>query len=215
MLTVWGRRNSFNVQKVLWLVAELDLPHHHIPAGGTFGLNDTPEFLAMNPHGRVPVIDDDGLVLWESHAILRYLAARSGGEDWWPADPRARAPGDAWMDWCATALHPALINEVFITFFRTVAEKRNAARVAAGIAQCSALFSLLDRQLADRPYVLGESLSLADIAVGTSLYRYFTMEIARPDLPHVSAYYARLQARPAYATHVMVPFADLYGTLKG
>lgn len=214
MLTVWGRRNSFNVQKVLWLVGELDLPHSHIPAGGSFGLNDTPEFLAMNPHGRVPVIDDDGTVVWESHAILRYLAARFGGEALWPADPRARAPVDAWMEWCATALHPALINEVFIAFFRTVEAKRNQARITAGIAQCANLFSLLDRRLADRPYMMGDTLSLADITVGTSLYRYFEMEIPRPDLPHVSAYYARLQARPAYAAHVMVPFADLFGTLK-
>jgi glutathione S-transferase len=78
MLKVWGRRSSFNLQKVMWLVGELGLPHEHIPAGGDFGLNDTPEFLAMNPHGRVPVIDDDGIVVWESQTILRYLAAKYG-----------------------------------------------------------------------------------------------------------------------------------------
>jgi len=80
MLTVWGRRSSFNLQKVMWLVGELELPHKHIPAGGDFRLNDTPEFLAMNPHGRVPVIDDNGTIVWESQTILRYLAAKYGRE---------------------------------------------------------------------------------------------------------------------------------------
>ena len=94
MLTIWGRRNAFNVQKVLWLAGELDLPHGHVPAGGDFGGLDDPAFRAMNPHGRVPVIDDGGTVVWESHAILRYLAARDGRL--WPAGPAARSQADRW-----------------------------------------------------------------------------------------------------------------------
>src|SRR5262245_62964304 len=113
MLKVWGRRSSFNVQKVMWLVGELGLPHAHIPAGGSFGGLDTPEFRAMNPHGRVPVIDDAGVVVWESHAVLRYLAARYGRPRFWSDDPAARSHADRWMDWSQTRLQPDFLMGVF------------------------------------------------------------------------------------------------------
>ena len=106
MLKVWGRRSSFNLQKVMWLVGELGLPHEHIPAGGDFGLNDTPEFLAMNPHGRVPVIDDDGTVVWESQTILRYLSARYGRGRFWSDDPGERSQAERWMDWSQALCRP-------------------------------------------------------------------------------------------------------------
>jgi glutathione S-transferase len=117
MLKVWGRRSSFNLQKVMWLVGELGLPHEHIPAGGDFGLNDTPEFLAMNPHGRVPVIDDDGTVVWESQTILRYLAAKYGARsvlvgrsgrtvDRRTLDPRLRAVPSFCESWSGSASPP-------------------------------------------------------------------------------------------------------------
>ncbi len=211
MLRILGRRNSFNVQKVMWLVGELDLPHTHVPAGGSFGLTQTPEFLAMNPHGRVPVIEDAGTVVWESHAVLRYLAAQYGGPAWWPEAAATRSQFDRWMDWSQATLHPAFINEVFWTFYRTPEAQQDAARIARGVARCGELFSLLERWLEGRSYMEGETLSLADITVGTPLYRYFALEIERPALPRLEAYYARLQARPAYATHVMVPFDELKG----
>jgi glutathione S-transferase len=94
MLTVWGRRSSFNLQKVMWLVGELGVEHRHIQVGGRFGGLETPEFRGMNPVGRVPVIDDDGTIVWESHAILRYLAACYGGAQFWPADPGSRSQAD-------------------------------------------------------------------------------------------------------------------------
>jgi glutathione S-transferase len=93
MLTIWGRCSSFNVQKVMWLVAELGIEHQHLEAGGRFGSLDKPKFRAMNPHGRVPVIDDGGTIVWESHAILRYLAARYGRDAFWSDDGVAAAPG--------------------------------------------------------------------------------------------------------------------------
>src|SRR5215471_18759090 len=104
MLKVWGRRSSFNVQKVMWLVGELGLAHEHIPAGGSFGGLDDPAFRALNPHGRVPVIQDDGVAVWESHAILRYLAARYGEQQFWSADPLMRSYADRWMDWSQCSL---------------------------------------------------------------------------------------------------------------
>src|SRR5438445_10339889 len=104
MLRVWGRRSSFNLQKVMWLIGELELPHEHIDAGGQFGGLDAPDFLAMNPHGRIPVIRGDAATVWESHAILRYLPARHGAGRVWSNDPVARAAGDGAVDWSPTAV---------------------------------------------------------------------------------------------------------------
>lgn len=213
MLTIWGRRSSGNVQKVLWLVGELGLPHVHVPAGGDFGGLDDPAFRAMNPHGKVPVIDDGGLVVWESHAILRYLAAAHGADRFWAAEPAVRAPIDGWMDWAQTALQPAFLGGVFWGFYRTPEAQRDAAAVAQALDRTAACLALVDRQLADRPFVAGETLSPADIAIGAHLYRWFGLEIDRPALPRLEAWYDRLTDRPAYREHVMVPFAELKGRL--
>jgi glutathione S-transferase len=213
MLKVWGRRSSFNLQKVMWLVDELGLEREHILAGGDHGGLDTPEFRAMNPHGRVPVIDDDGVVVWESHAILRYLAARHGSEQYWSADAGIRSQADRWMDWSGTTLQPDFLNGVFWGFYRTPENKRDTTAVARSIARCAAHFRLLDRILAARPFLGGDAFGLADIPAGTALYRYYGLEIDRPNVPNVEAWYRRLQKRPAYARHVMVPFGELYGRL--
>jgi len=213
MLKVWGRRSSANVQKVLWLVGELDLPHTHVPAGGDFGGLDDPAFRALNPHGKVPVIDDGGVVVWESHAILRYLAAVHGADRFWAADPAVRAPIDGWMDWAQTALQPAFLTGVFWGGYRTPEAQRDVGAVARALDRTVACLAQVDRLLADRPFVGGETLSLADIAIGTHLYRYFELEIDRPDLPRLAAWYDRLAARAAYREHVMVPFGDLKGRL--
>ncbi|WP_412026010.1 glutathione S-transferase family protein [Burkholderia cepacia] len=199
MLTVWGRRNSFNVQKVMWLVDELALEHRHVPAGGQFGELDTPAFLAMNPHGRVPVIDDNGTVVWESHSILRYLAARDGRPGFWRDDPAEQSRADRWMDWSQSTLQPAFLTGVFWGFYRTPPEQRDTARVEQSIAQCARHFQTLDAVLAGQPFLAGDAITLADIA--------------RPHVPHVEAWYERLKARPAFRTHVMIPFDDLRGRL--
>jgi glutathione S-transferase len=213
MLTVWGRRSSFNLQKVMWLVEELALDHQHIELGGRFGGLDTPEFRAMNVHGKVPVIDDEGTVVWESHAILRYLAARHGGGAFWSEDPAQRSQSDRWMDWAQTTLQPDFLVGVFWGFYRTPEAERDLPAIAHKIERCAGHFRLLDRLLAQRPFMLGEALSLADIPIGTSLYRYFSLPIERPRIPHVEAWYRRLQQRAGYQKHVMVPFDDLYGRL--
>ena len=213
MLKVWGRRNSINVQKVMWTIGELAIPHEHIDAGGPFGGLDTDAFGAMNPNGRVPVIDDGGTVVWESHAIVRYVAAMYGAGTLWPVDAGLRARSDMWMDWVTADLQPAFIGGVFWNFYRTPDEQRNWPVIRQGIARSAILFRMLDRHLADKEFVAGESLTIGDIAAGAQLYRYFELEIDRPDLPHVTAWYERLKARPAYREHVMVPFADLKGRL--
>lgn len=213
MLKIWGRRNSFNVQKVMWLVGELGIAHEHIPAGGSFGGLDRPEFLALNPHGRVPLIEDAGNAVWESHTILRYLAARFGASHFWPDDAGERSQFERWMDWSQTALQPAFLSDVFWGFYRTPEAQRDWPRIRRGIERCSAHFLLLDRWLEGRRHMLGDDLSLADIAAGTTLYRYFNLDIPRPDIPNVQAWYGRLSERDSYRDHVMIPFDDLKGRL--
>jgi glutathione S-transferase len=213
MLKVWGRRSSFNVQKVMWLVGELDLAHQHFDAGGRFGGLDAPEYLAMNPHGRIPVIRDDDATVWESHAILRYLAARHGAERFWFDDPAARARIDGWMDWSQTSLQPDFLVGVFWGFYRTPENMRNWPAIRASLARSASHFAKLDRLLEGRTYLLGDALTLADITAGTSLYRYFELEIERPRLSQVERWYQTLQQRPAFREHVMIPFEELRGRL--
>ena len=167
----------------------------------------------MNPHRRVPVIDDDGTVVWESHTILRYLAARYGSDSLWHEDPARRSQFDRWMDWSQAALQPDFLLGVFWGFYRTPEARRNLASIQTRIERCANHFRLLDGILADRSFMLGNELTLADIPIGTNLYRYFNLEIERPDIPNVEAWYDRLRRRPGYRNHVMVPFQELYGRL--
>jgi glutathione S-transferase len=212
MLRVWGRRSAFNVQKVLWLVGELGLAHEHTEAGGAFGGLDDPAFLRMNPHGRVPVIDDGGTVVWESHTILRYLAARYGKDALWSEDPAERSRAERWMDWSLATLQPAFM-DLFWGFYRTPEAARDWPKIRDALARCARHYRLLDAQLAERPFLGGARFGLADIPAGTSLHRYFALEIERPALPHVAAWHRRLAERPAYRAHVMVPFEALRGRL--
>lgn len=213
MLRVWGRRSSFNTQKVLWLVGELGLEHEHIPAGGSFGRLDDPDFRALNPHGKVPVIEDGAAAVWESHACLRYLAARFGRGSFWVEDPAKRAVVDGWMDWSHTTLQPDFLTGVFWGYYRTPEAQRDWSAINKSLARCAQHFRLLDGMIAHRPFLLGDRLSLADIPIATSLYRYFELDIEQPDLPNVSAWYQRLQERPAYRAHIMLPFGELRGQL--
>ncbi|MGD9801881.1 MAG: glutathione S-transferase family protein [Hyphomicrobiaceae bacterium] len=213
MLKVYGRKSSFNLQKVMWLVGELGVPHQHEQLGGTFGGLDEPHFRAMNPHGWVPTIDDDGTIVWESHAILRYLAAKHGGASWWSADAASRAQVDQWMDWSQCSLQPDFLMGVFWGFYRTPEAQRDMTTVNTKIARTADHMIHVERLLDGQRYLLGDGLSLADITIGTHLYRYFNIDIRRPELPNVERWYARLQTHPAYREHVMVPFDDLYGRL--
>ena len=214
MLEIWGRANSINVQKVMWAVGELGIPHQRIDAGGPFGGLNTDEFRAMNPNARVPVIDDDGAIVWESHAIVRYLAAKYGAGTLWSTDPATRSLSDRWTDWTLADLQPAFIGGVFWNFYRTPEPQRNWPLIRQGIARSAILFKLLDRHLDGKSFIAGDALTIGDITAGAQLYRYFELEIDRPAIPNVEAWYARLCERPAYREHVMVPFDDLRGRLS-
>ncbi len=209
MLKVWGRANSANVQKVMWAIAELGLPHERIDAGGAFGKTDTPEYTAMNPNKLVPVLDDNGFVLWESNAIVRYLCNAYGQNTLGSNDKQAFARADQWMEWNATAIQPEIIATLFWGLIRTPAADRNVAGIEASAKRAGERFGLLDAHLKDRAYVGGERLTMADIPLGAMMFRYFTLPFSRPSLPNVEAWYGRLTERAPYREHVMVDYASL------
>ncbi len=204
MLTIWGRVNSINVQKVLWCCGEVDLPFERIDAGLQFGVNNTPEYRAKNPNALVPLIDDAGFVLWESQAIVRYLARKYGLGSLCPADEQACADADRWMDWNATTVWPNL-RPVFWNLVRTEPAKRDMPLVEVSRKGLAASMIVLDAHLANRQYVTGASFTMGDIPLGVSVHRWFRMDIERENLPHLAAYYKRLQGRPAYAKYADLP----------
>lgn len=204
MLRIWGRTSSINVQKVMWTVAELGLAHQRIDAGGAFGGLDGDEYAAMNPNRLIPVLQDDAIMVWESNAIVRYLAARYGTGGLWPENPAQRSETDRWMDWQLTTLQPA-VGPIFLGLIRTPPERRDMALITASAERLGHAMTVLDGHLAGRPYVAGDALTMGDIPVGCICWRYANLDIARPDLPNIAAYRARLEARAGYRGQVMLP----------
>ena len=204
MLRIWGRTNSINVQKVLWTCGELGLKYDRIDAGLQFGVNNTPEYKAMNPNGVVPTIDDDGFILWESHAIVRYLARKHGAGTLWPADARTAADADRWMDWHHTTLFVG-IRVVFQTLVRTPPEKRNMAEVEENRQKAAAAFGILEAHLAKNDYMAGKAFTMGDIPAGVATYRWLHLPIERAPLPNVERWYRRIAERPAFKEHCMLP----------
>ena len=204
MLKIWGRANSSNVMKVLWCADELRLPWERIDLAGAFGGTDTPEYRALNPNGVVPTVRDGDYVLWESNAIVRYLAAKYGAGTLWPNDPETRGVADAWMDWQQTELLTPL-RTLFWTLVRTPPAERDPAVVERTRRQTADVLARLDQRLKVAPYVAGHSFTMGDIPAGAMVRRWFGFEIERPPLPHLEAWFQRLQERPAYREHVMVP----------
>ncbi|HEX8665199.1 MAG TPA: glutathione S-transferase family protein [Beijerinckiaceae bacterium] len=204
MLTLWGRTNSINVQKVQWCIEELGLPYRRIDAGREFGIVDTPEYRRMNPNGLVPTIEDDGFVLWESNAIARYLAAKHGAGSLWPADPRARADADRWMDWQATAFTPAQ-GPAFHGLVRTAPESRDQAAIAQSVTKSEPFAALLDAHLAERRFVTGDTFTAGDIAVGAAVHRWLNLPVAREKRPNLERYHGELLRRPAAAKVLVTP----------
>jgi glutathione S-transferase len=209
MLKVWGRKTSINVQKAMWAVGELGVPHQRIDAGGPFGGLDTPEFAKLNPNRLVPVIEDDGFVLWESHAIVRYLAAEYGTGRLAPADRKQRALANQWMEWANSTLYPNVILTCFLGLIRTPARERDVAAIEAAARRVGEDLAILNSQLGGRSYILGDQLTVADIANGALMYRYFNLEIPRPQLSNVEAWYQRLTQRKPYQEHVMLDFQSM------
>jgi glutathione S-transferase len=206
MLEVWGRKNSFNVQKVLWCCEELEIQYQRHDAGGLYGVTDGEEYLARNPTGLVPTITDGDLTLWESNTIVRYLAARYGAGGLWPEDPAQRALADKWMDFQIGTLFPAF-KDALVGLVRTAPENRDPEKIDAAVRATAAVIPILDTHLQNNDYVAGSSFTMGDVALGSLVYRWFELDIERPDLPALRAWYERLADRPAYQNTVMVSFA--------
>ena len=205
MLRIWGRVNSVNVKKALWAADELGLKYERVDAGMQYGVNKTPEYLAMNPTGLVPTISDDGFTLWESHSIVRYLAAKHGMGSLCPADLRARADADRWMDWAFTFQNA--MRNVFWGLIRTPPEKRDPKAIEEGRKRSIELLAIPESLLARRKYVAGDTFTMGDIPLGCEVQRYMRVPIARPKLPAVEAWFERLRERPAFLKNVDIPLS--------
>ena len=195
MLRIWGRLSSVNVQKVVWCADELGLAYERIDVGGKFGGNDTPQYLAMNPNGLVPVIEDDGFVLYESNAIVRYLAARHSPDALWPRDLQRRADVDRWMEWQSTAYTPAMWG-AFWQLIRTAADQRDAKMIEASIAKTDKLSAILDAHLASREFLAADAFTAADIVAGCAAHRWLNLPVDRTPRPNLERWYAALKSRP-------------------
>lgn len=202
MLEIWGRPYSSNVIPVIWTANELGLDYQLQLAGGSFGKLDTEDYARINPNRMIPAIRDGDFALWESHAIVRYLCDRYAAGSLSPADPGTRALADQWMEWSGSRAFPPVI-QLFFATVRTAPEKRDPARIAALRDEASEVLALLDAHLAGRAYVAGDSFTMGDIPLGCVAYRYFNVEVERPRLPHLEAWYQSLCERPAYRKYVM------------
>ena len=197
MKTIWGRLTSINVAKAVWAAREVNIPFDRIDVGGPFGKLDTPEYGALNPNRKIPTLDDEGFILWESNSIVRYLAAQYGAGGLWAADARERALGDRWLDWQACEFGPAM-GVVFLGLIRTPEEKRNHQAIADATARANKMLPIVEQTLAGgRAFIAGERFGVGDIALGCALDRWYQLPVERPAMPRIEQYLARLRARPA------------------
>ena len=201
MLKIWGRTNSINVQKVLWCLGELGLEYERIEAGMQFGVNNTPEYKAMNPNGLVPTIDEDGFILWESNVIVRYLSAKYGTGTLCPADLAQRADCERWMDWQQTAIAPPM-GVAFRALLRKPPDAIPEDQVRTAVRKAGETWKILDTYLATRAFVGGATLTMGDIALGNAIHRWYRLPVERPDLLHLKSWYGRCCERPAYQQHI-------------
>ena len=205
MIKVWGRLTASNVQKVMWCVDELGVAHEHIhiPFGRA---RQDPAYLAINPNGRVPTIEEDGFILWESNSCVRYIAARFGAGSLWPTDPRVRADAERWLDWQLTTLSEPS-DTIFIGLVVKQPEQRDMAAIAAATKRLNELWAIVDKVLATRKFVAGNDLTIGDIPMGIAVHRWFTIPVERDGHPNVEGWYGRLIDRPAFKKNVMNPAA--------
>lgn len=206
MLKIWGRTNSVNVKKALWAMEELGLKYERIDAGLEFGVNKTPEYLKMNPTGLVPTIDDDGFVLWESHSIVRYLAAKHSAGNLWPTDLKQRADAERWMDWTFT-FQREVQRPLFWPLVRTPPEKRDLKAIEEARQKCAELLQIPEQALGGKPYLAGKAFTMGDIPLACHVQLWLRLPIERPAQPHLQAWFARLCARPAFKKIVDIPLS--------
>ena len=197
MLKIWGHRAAPNVAKVLWTCGELGLDHELVATGGPHGGLDEPVYRSLNPNGRIPTLDDDGFILWESHAIMRYLARRQQAESLYPGEPRHVAKVDQWLDWQAAHLAQAVRDLVRLTIKATAPAP--AELLAKAEAEADDLFGIVDTTLRTSSYVAGSTFTLADIPIGVAVRRWTTLPVKRASLPELARWFDEVWARPGAA----------------
>ncbi len=212
-IVLYGRDTSYNVQKVLCLLHHLQIDFQHIQTGGRFGGNDSAEFLAMNPMGKVPLLVDGGQSVWESNTILRYVLEQYGNAETRAVGAFERSLYERWMDWAQTCFETAFVG-VFWGHYRTPAEQRDSAAIEQARQQCLQCLNTLELQLDNRRYLLGDDFSLADICCGVFLYRLVEIDLVIPLPAQVAAWYERLQQQESYRQWVMRDFSELSGRLN-
>lgn len=205
-ITIWGRANSVNVQKVLWCLSELDVAYQRIDAGMAFGRNHEREYLAMNPNARVPTLVDGDYVLWESHSIMRYLVlAYRPDSSIYPQAPKRRAAVDRWLDWVLSTVQPA-DRPVFWALVRSPPEQRDMVAIQKDADAEALVWEIADAQLATRRFLEGDDFTIADIAVGAFARRWLRAEgIRKPKLPNLDRWFAELESRGGFQQHLAQP----------
>ncbi len=202
MLEIWGRPFSSSVIPVIWALNEVKCEYRLQLAGGSFGKLKSDSYAKINPNRMIPAIKDGDFTLWESHAIVRYISSRYGNGFLWPKDQKIRAIADQWMDWSASRAFSPVI-QLFFATVRTEPELRNMCKINVLRDEATNTLKILDEHLKERAFVSGDTFTMGDIPLGCVVYRYLNVDVERPELTHLQAWYERLSKRPAYRKHVM------------
>ncbi|AYA40739.1 glutathione S-transferase family protein [Xenorhabdus nematophila] len=203
MLTVWGRKNSSNVKKVLWCLEELNVPYQQVDIGGKFGKLNEPGYLRMNPNAVIPCLQEGDFILWESNVIVRYIAAKFGQNSLYPTDLQERASVEKWMDWVSCNMFPP-IKQLMINVVRTPKDQQNPEIISQILSEIESLLKMVDNTLGNQPYLSGDKFGMADIALAPLVYPWLNVEVERPSLPNLERWYQLLTKRPAFQKIVMI-----------
>ncbi len=207
MITLWGRTNSINVQKVLWVLDHLQIPYQRIDAGLQFGVNNSPEFLAMNPHGKIPLIKDGDTTVWESNAICKYLCNITAGQTLYPTDAASRAQVDQWLDWAIGTLYISM-GFVFQQLIRTPEAQRNPVRIEEERKKTVDALKVLNQYLQGRQFIVGNEMTLADIIMSAATYRcdgIGVVSIDGPECAGLKPWFSAMREQPEFKRWVQIP----------
>jgi len=210
MLTVWGRKTSSNVQALMWCIGEMELRYVRHDIGHKYKGTETDFFYSLNPNRTIPVLQDGSAPpLWETGAILRYLANRYGAESFWPSDDTKKANVDRWAEWSKINVATAFTAPVFWRVVRTPEENRDENAIREAMVNLERNLLIAEAQLEKHSFLAGDNFSLADIQFGHVLYRYYDIDVVRKPLARLRSYYENIALRPAFQEHVIVSYEDL------
>ena len=207
MLELWGRKNANQVIQVLWTLSELGVEFKRHSIGTETGDLETREYKSLNPNSKIPTIRDNGFVMWESHAVIRYLARQYGLGSLYPEDPQKAAISDQWMTWSTDSFMGTFF-PVFWQLVRTEEKDRDYTKIAEMAQQSGDILKVLNEHLIHNNFVAGDQFTFGDIPLGVLIHKYFVLDIKRPPLPGIEVWYQRLKERPAFREHAMQPFGN-------